>query len=131
MGFQPACNQQIDTILPALGIFFHTVVLSTARCIGCIGSGSYPKNLPLCVVEGYCIDRSSYKIKGVLCDDVVRASILSVISHIAVVGFLNAIFMPQNPGTPGRVVILPEFADPSAAILVCHAILCFGIIGTV
>ena len=55
MGFQSACNQQIDTILPALGIFFHTVVLSTARRIGGIGSGGYPKNLPRCVVEGYCM----------------------------------------------------------------------------
>ena len=100
MGFQSACNQQVDAILTTLRILFDTVVLAAAGRVGGIGRCGYTQDFAFRVVEGDGIDRSSGVVKGVLCDDVVRASLLSVISHIAVVGFLNAIFMPQDPGTP-------------------------------
>lgn len=66
VGFQSACNQQVDTILATLRILFNAVVLAAAGRVSGIGRCGYAQDFALRVVEGYCIDRSSGVVKAKL-----------------------------------------------------------------
>ena len=123
VGFQSACNQQVDTILATLRILFDAVVLSAAGRVGGIGRCGYAQDFALRVVEGDGIDGSSGVVKGVLCYDVIIRGCLSVISDIAVFCLLHTVFLPKYFRASCRICIFFNRADFSAAIAVFYAIL--------